>query len=74
MPLNPHLGPSQQLARMDGKDVLSLISGAEYLLTNDYERSLLETKAGLTADQHAGRCGARSVGDPSLRDAVCGGP
>ncbi|MFC7533412.1 carbohydrate kinase family protein [Actinoplanes sp. GCM10030250] len=43
--------PSQQLARMDGSDVLSLISGAEYLLTNEYERSLLETKAGLTSDQ-----------------------
>ena len=43
--------PSQQLARMDGSDVLTLITGAEYLLTNDYERSLLETKAGLTADQ-----------------------
>ena len=43
--------PSQQLARMDGSDVLSLIRGAEYLLTNEYERSLLETKAGLTAEQ-----------------------
>jgi len=43
--------PSQQLARMEGSDVLTLISGAEYLLTNDYERSLLETKAGLTGDQ-----------------------
>src|SRR3954469_24258419 len=36
---------------MDGSTVLSLISGAEYLLTNDYERSLLETKAGLTSDE-----------------------
>jgi adenosine kinase len=43
--------PSQQLAFMPGSDVLSLISGAEYLLTNEYERSLLETKAGLTSDQ-----------------------
>jgi adenosine kinase len=43
--------PSQQLARMDGSDVLTLISGADYLLTNEYERSLLETKAGLTSDQ-----------------------
>src|SRR6201991_4415692 len=43
--------PSQQLARMDGSDVLTLISGADYLLTNEYERSLLETKAGLTGDQ-----------------------
>jgi adenosine kinase len=43
--------PSQQLARMDGSDVLTLISGADYLLTNDYERSLLETKAGLSSDE-----------------------
>jgi adenosine kinase len=43
--------PSQQLARMDGRDVLTLIRGADYLLTNEYERSLLETKAGLTDDQ-----------------------
>jgi adenosine kinase len=43
--------PSQQLARMPGHDVVSLIAGAEYLLTNEYERSLLEQKAGLTGDQ-----------------------
>ncbi|GAA1627153.1 carbohydrate kinase family protein [Actinoplanes couchii] len=43
--------PSQQLARVDGSDVLNLISDAEYLMTNEYERSLLETKAGLTGDQ-----------------------
>jgi adenosine kinase len=43
--------PSQQLAFMPGSDVLSLISGADYLLTNDYERSLLENKAGLSSDE-----------------------
>ena len=43
--------PSQQLARMEGADVLGLVDGADYLLTNDYERSMLETKAGLTGDQ-----------------------
>ncbi|MBB2941729.1 adenosine kinase [Actinoplanes lutulentus] len=43
--------PSQQLARMDGSDVISLIRGAEFLMTNEYERSLLETKAGITSDQ-----------------------
>jgi adenosine kinase len=43
--------PSQQLTRMDGSDVLTLITGAEYLLTNEYERSLLETKSGLSSDQ-----------------------
>ncbi|MFV2019454.1 carbohydrate kinase family protein [Micromonospora sp. LOL_023] len=43
--------PSQQLARMSGEDVRQLIDGAEYLLTNEYERSLLESKVGLTGDQ-----------------------
>jgi adenosine kinase len=40
--------PSQQLARMDGPDVLGLIEGADYLLTNEYEKSLLEQKTGLS--------------------------
>ncbi|MFI7215048.1 carbohydrate kinase family protein [Micromonospora maritima] len=43
--------PSQQLARMDGADVLGLIDGADYLMTNEYERSLLQSKAGLTDEQ-----------------------
>jgi len=43
--------PSQQLARMEGSDVLGLIDGADYLLTNDYEKSLLQSKAGLTDAQ-----------------------
>ncbi|GAA1835331.1 carbohydrate kinase family protein [Luedemannella flava] len=43
--------PSQQLARMDGADVHALIEGADYLLTNEYEKSLLESKAGLTDAQ-----------------------
>ncbi|MEO3769433.1 carbohydrate kinase family protein [Micromonospora sp. B9E7] len=43
--------PSQQLARMGGEDVVALIEGAEYLMTNDYEKSLLQSKAQLTDDQ-----------------------
>ena len=43
--------PSQQLARMDGGDIAKLIDGAEYLLTNDYEKSLLESKTGLSDAQ-----------------------
>ncbi|MFJ6196267.1 carbohydrate kinase family protein [Micromonospora sp. NPDC092111] len=43
--------PSQQLARMDGEDVVSLIDGAEYLMTNEYEKSLLQSKAGLSDTQ-----------------------
>jgi len=40
--------PSQQLARMSGADVLGLIDGADFLLTNDYEKDLLESKSGLS--------------------------
>jgi adenosine kinase len=40
--------PSQQLARMSGSDVVGLIEGAEFLLTNDYEKDLLESKSGLS--------------------------
>jgi len=45
--------PSQQIARMDGPDLISLVDGASLLFTNDYERQLLESKTGLTeADLH----------------------
>ncbi|NUT35882.1 MAG: carbohydrate kinase family protein [Hamadaea sp.] len=40
--------PSQQLARMPGEEVIGLIDGAEFLLTNEYEKSLLEQKSGLS--------------------------
>lgn len=43
--------PSQQLARMSGEDAVKLIDGADYLLTNEYEKSLLESKSGLTEAQ-----------------------
>jgi adenosine kinase len=38
--------PGQQLARMDGPAIRKLVDGARYLITNDYERSLLESKTG----------------------------
>jgi len=38
--------PSQQIARMDGKQLAGLIEGADMLFTNDYEKSLLESKTG----------------------------
>jgi Sugar kinases, ribokinase family len=40
--------PSQQLARMSGDDVRQLVNGASYLLTNAYEKELLESKTGLS--------------------------
>lgn len=38
--------PSQQIARMSGEELRSLVEGAELLFTNDYEKSLLESKTG----------------------------
>jgi adenosine kinase len=40
--------PSQQLARMDGPEIRTLVDGADFLLTNDYEKSLLEAKSGFS--------------------------
>ena len=40
--------PSQQIARMSGEQMLGLIEGADLLFTNDYEKSLLESKTGRT--------------------------
>ncbi|HEX6500531.1 MAG TPA: carbohydrate kinase family protein [Micromonosporaceae bacterium] len=51
--------PSQQLARMSGAEVRSLIDGAAYLLTNDYEKDLLESKTGLSGDEVLDRVGVR---------------
>jgi adenosine kinase len=51
--------PSQQLARMPGDDVRRLIDGAAYLLTNDYEKELLEAKTGLSSDDVLSRVGVR---------------
>jgi adenosine kinase len=51
--------PSQQLARLDGAQVLRLIDGATYLFTNEYEWGLLLQKTGLTAEEIGRRVGVR---------------
>jgi adenosine kinase len=51
--------PSQQLARMSGAEVRQLIDGASYLLTNDYEKELLESKTGLSDGEVLDRVGIR---------------
>lgn len=51
--------PSQQLARMPGEEILRLIDGARYLLTNEYEKSLLESKTGLSDAQVLDRVAVR---------------
>ncbi len=51
--------PSQQIARMSGEQLLQLIEGADLLFTNDYEKSLLESKTGLSEDEVLARVGVR---------------
>ncbi|MEP6462048.1 MAG: carbohydrate kinase family protein [Frankiaceae bacterium] len=45
--------PSQQLARMEGPEIRQLITGARYLLCNDYEAGLIESKTGWSAAELA---------------------
>jgi adenosine kinase len=51
--------PGQQLARMEGPQVRKLVDGATYLITNDYERALLETKTGWSSEEVQSRVGTR---------------
>lgn len=51
--------PSQQLASLGGQEVRQLVEGAAYLVTNAYERELLEARTGWTGQQVAARVGVR---------------
>lgn len=51
--------PSQQLSFMDGPQIRGLVDGATYLVTNDYEKTLLERKTGWSDDEVLERVGMR---------------
>ena len=51
--------PSQQIARMSGDELHALIEGADLLFTNDYEKCLLESKAGLSESDVMDRVSVR---------------
>lgn len=51
--------PSQQLSSLDGAAIETLVSGAEYLITNDYEAALIESKTGWSGDDVLSRVGVR---------------
>jgi adenosine kinase len=51
--------PSQQLARMEGPEIRRLIDGATLLFTNDYEKTLTETKTGWSDREVLERVGVR---------------
>ncbi|WP_328317066.1 carbohydrate kinase family protein [Streptomyces sp. NBC_00388] len=50
---------SQQIARMTGADIRTLLAGATYLFSNEYEKGLIESKTGWTEDEILDRVGQR---------------
>ncbi|MEE2042544.1 PfkB family carbohydrate kinase, partial [Nocardiopsis tropica] len=51
--------PSQQLARMEGPEVRTLIEGATFLFGNEYEKALAEQKTGWSDADVLSRVGTR---------------
>lgn len=51
--------PSQQLARLDGEQVRTLVDGVAYLITNEYEAVLLHRVTGWSAQETLERVGTR---------------
>ncbi|HKJ54614.1 MAG TPA: carbohydrate kinase family protein [Nitriliruptoraceae bacterium] len=51
--------PGQQIARMPGSDVRKLVDDAQILITNDYEKALLERKTGWSDEEVLERVGMR---------------
>lgn len=51
--------PSQQLARMAGPEIRTLIDGAAYLFSNQYERVLISKKTGWSEAELLDRVGVR---------------
>jgi adenosine kinase len=68
--------PSQQLARMDGEQIRSFITGANYLFSNDYEWELLQRKTGWTEADVLERVGMRitTLGEKGVDIIAPGSP
>jgi adenosine kinase len=50
---------SQQIARMNGDEIRTLLDGATYLFSNEYEKGLIESKTGWTDEEILGKVGHR---------------
>ena len=50
---------SQQIARMSGEDIRTLLDGATYLFSNEYEKGLIESKTGWTDEEILAKVGHR---------------
>lgn len=67
---------SQQIARMDGDDIRTLMDGAAYLFSNEYEKGLIESKTGWTSEEILGKVGTRvtTLGASGVRIERAGEP
>src|SRR5438128_203913 len=67
---------SQQIARMDGEGIRTLMEGAAYLFSNEYEKGLIESKTGWTADEILAKVGTRvtTLGSNGVRIERVGEP
>ncbi|MEV8523440.1 MULTISPECIES: carbohydrate kinase family protein [unclassified Streptomyces] len=50
---------SQQIARMSGDDIRTLLEGATYLFSNEYEKGLIENKTGWSDEEILAKVGHR---------------
>jgi len=68
--------PSQQLPRLDGPDVRSVVVGARYLFCNEYEEALIERKTGWTSADVLSQVGVRvtTLGPAGARIEQAGRP
>jgi len=53
--------PSQQMAWMNGPEIIQLIDGATYLFSNDYEDGLITAKTGWSHEKILSRVGTRVI-------------
>ncbi|MFE6685552.1 carbohydrate kinase family protein [Streptomyces sp. NPDC057743] len=67
---------SQQIARMDGDNIRTLMEGATYLFNNEYEAGLIESKTGWTAEEILTKVGTRvtTLGSNGVRIERVGQP
>ncbi|MGW0902009.1 carbohydrate kinase family protein [Streptomyces sp. NPDC002853] len=65
---------SQQIARMEGEEIRTLLDGATYLFSNEYEKGLIESKTGWTDAEILSKVGHRvtTLGSRGVRIEATG--
>ncbi|MEV0437522.1 carbohydrate kinase family protein [Streptomyces spectabilis] len=65
---------SQQIARMNGDEIRTLMDGATYLFSNEYEKGLIESKTGWSDAEILGKVGHRvtTLGAKGVRIETAG--